>query len=139
MYIKIYSELTKDAVFLREEVFVNEQGFKSEFDEIDAVASHYVLYDEQNYPIAVCRSFLDNNSDNFTIGRLAVIKKYRGLGLGKKILTAAEDEIKKHGGKFSQLHAQVTAKKFYEACGYTSFGEIDFDEDCPHIWMKKEL
>lgn len=28
---------------------------------------------------------------------------------------------------------------FYETIGYTQYGEIEDDQGCPHIWMKKEL
>ena len=37
------------------------------------------------------------------------------------------------------LHSQLRAKKFYEKCGFVSFGEIELEENCPHIWMKKSL
>ena len=35
------------------------------------------------------------------------------------------------------LHAQLQAKPFYEKLGFVAYGEIDYDEDCPHTWMKK--
>ena len=35
------------------------------------------------------------------------------------------------------LHAQLQAKPFYEKLGFKAYGEIDYDEDCPHTWMKK--
>lgn len=135
----VFDRLPNDAKFIREEVFIKEQGFKNEFDQVDSIATHYVMYDDFGSPIAVCRSFKDDITGNFTIGRIAVMKSYRGQGLGKKILAAAEDEILRKGGTFAVLHAQIAALKFYEACGYFPFGDPDFDEDCPHIWMKKAL
>ncbi len=134
----IYKSLPQDGKKIREEVFISEQGFKNEYDEIDNFSTHYVLYDGKN-PVAVCRSFYDETIDSFVIGRLAVKKAYRGKGLGSKILADAEKELIKQGAKSVSLHSQVAASKFYESCGYTQFGKIDFDEDCPHIWMKKVL
>ncbi len=36
-----------------------------------------------------------------------------------------------------KLHAQCRVKNFYEKSGYQAYGEIDEDEGCPHIWMRK--
>ena len=45
MDIKIYDTLPEEAVRIREVVFVEEQGFQDEFDEIDSYAKHLVLFD----------------------------------------------------------------------------------------------
>ena len=116
MYIRVYHTLPGDAVLIREEVFMKEQGFQDEFDETDQTASHIVLYIE-NIPAAACRFF-------------------PGQPQG---LAAAESEIRMLGGRRVILHAQQQARPFYEKQGYSAYGEPDFDEDCPHIWMKKEL
>ena len=134
----IFKSLPHDGKLIRNEVFIEEQGFQNEYDEADTFSVHYVLYDG-NSPLAVCRSFFDKDKNSFVIGRIAVRKAYRGKGLGSRILTDAENELIRLGAKSVILHAQVSAVKFYNSCGYTEFGEIDFDEDCPHIWMKKAL
>lgn len=36
--------LHPDAMLVRQEVFVEEQGFHDEFDDIDEIADHYLLY-----------------------------------------------------------------------------------------------
>ena len=51
----------------------------------------------------------------------------------------AETEIKKIGGKRIFLHAQSRVEKFYEKQGYSSFGEIELDEYCSHVWMSKRI
>ena len=67
------------------------------------------------------------------------MKDYRGKGLGSEIVAAAENEIKKIGGKYATLGAQLRAKGFYEKIGYTAYGEEYYEEYCPHINMKKLL
>ena len=37
------------------------------------------------------------------------------------------------------LHAQIHAKGFYEALGYTPFGDIFLEAGIEHISMKKKL
>ena len=44
MNIRVYHTLPGDAVTIREEVFMKEQGFHDEFDETDRTAAHLVLY-----------------------------------------------------------------------------------------------
>lgn len=138
METKVYNVLPEDAVFIRNTVFVEEQGFKEEFDQIDGRAVHMVMYDKDN-PVAVCRFFKDTEPDTYIIGRIAVIKKYRGQAIGMELMSEAEKAIKKAGGKKICLHAQERVKPFYEKQGYYLSGINDYDEGCPHVWMHKEL
>ena len=41
---KTIQSLTGDEIKIRTEVFMHEQGFKNEYDEIDKIAYHTVLY-----------------------------------------------------------------------------------------------
>ena len=77
-----WADFAEDAQFIRQQVFIQEQNIAPE-DEWDAqavIALHFVLYAE-NQPIATAR-LLDNNS----IGRVAVLKAYRGKGIGKLLI-----------------------------------------------------
>lgn len=138
MKICTYDYRHDDAAMIRQEVFMKEQGFRYEYDEIDEWAAHIVIYDEE--PIGVCRVFSDENNDTeYIVGRLAVMKSYRNRGIGRKLLEACEDFAKSKGGKFVKLHSQCQASKFYEKCGYIAKGEIEEEEGVPHVWMYKEL
>lgn len=138
MDVRIFEKLPQEAHKIREAVFVEEQGFRDEFDEIDTWAKHLVMYDEKT-PIATCRIFRQERPGDYAVGRIAVIKEYRGKNIGTALLKAAENEIKDSGGKRIFLHAQCAAQKFYQKQGYSSYGETDLDENCPHIWMCKEI
>ncbi len=46
MKYQFYNQLPKDAKFIREEVFMKEQGFLNEFDDIDSRCLHLVIGDE---------------------------------------------------------------------------------------------
>lgn len=48
MNTKIFTSLPQDAKDIRIEVFMNEQGFENEFDEIDTISHHIVAFDEEN-------------------------------------------------------------------------------------------
>lgn len=136
MNTKIFTTLPQEAKNIRIEVFMKEQGFENEFDDIDDISFHIVVFDEER-PIGTCRFFKENN--HYTIGRVAVLKKYRNLHIGNSLLESAENEIKKLNGDLIVVHAQVRVSPFYEKQGYIQFGQIDDDEGVPHMWMKKKI
>lgn len=138
MLVKQFDYLPDDAINIRREVFVLEQGFQDEFDENDTQAKHFVGYINDT-PIATCRVFFDSEIQSYVVGRLAVMKVYRGSGLGNAILKNAENCIKESGGTKVMLSGQVRVSEFYKKQGYQTQGNIFMDQDCPHIWMFKEL
>lgn len=81
-----------DARLIRQQVFVEEQGFVNEFDDIDAKAYHAVIY-TGGYPIATGRLFDENGEAH--IGRICVRKAYRGRDLGRMIVEALEKQAEK--------------------------------------------
>ncbi|HHX71685.1 MAG TPA: GNAT family N-acetyltransferase [Clostridiales bacterium] len=123
---------------IRKLVFEDEQGFIDEFDEIDEMAYHLVLMAEDR-PVACGRIFPADEPDTFKLGRLAVLKEYRGLGLGVKTVLALEEKAKSLGAKGIMLSAQERARGFYESLGYKAEGDIYYEEYCPHIKMTKTL
>lgn len=135
----VFDFLSDDAKMIRKKVFMDEQGFENEFDDIDKIASHIVMYNDKAEPIATCRLFESSEQNKFIFGRLAVIMSCRGMNIGTRMIKEAEKIVLKKGGISMLLHAQCRVKSFYEKLGYAEFGETDDDEGCPHIWMSKQL
>ena len=133
---KVTNNLSEDEKMIRETVFIEEQKFKIEFDDTDDIATHIVMYIDNN-PVGCCRLYKQENE--YHIGRIAVLKPYRGKGYGEKILLNAERVAKEKGADSISLSAQVRASGFYEKLGYKKHGEIYFDEYCEHIAMKKDI
>lgn len=124
---------------IRTHVFIEEQGFKDEFDDIDPVAHHLVIFKGEK-PLATGRVFpKGDGSDTYIIGRIAVEKDSRKLQLGRLLMEQLEKIAKDMGGKSIYLSAQMQAKGFYEKVGYQDVGEMHYEEFCPHIGMEKKL
>ncbi len=137
--VEYFNDVTDDTRYIRETVFVIEQGFSEEFDEIDKKSIHF-LVKVNNKRAATARIFKSDNSDTkWTVGRFAVLKEYRGTGLGSFLMKKVEEKIKEQGGNVAELSAQKQAEKFYLSLGYTSMGDIYYDQHAPHIHMEKEL
>ena len=138
MVIQILDHITDEIKQIRIDVFMKEQGFEDEFDEIDETAK-FVLLSIDGKPSGTCRYFPSDVAEDAHIGRMAVRKLYRGQHLGTKIMMAAENGIRRDGFKTCSLSAQVQAKPFYESLGYKAEGEEYLDEDCSHVMMWKVL
>ncbi len=138
MKVKAHVYLSEDARAIREAVFMKEQGFQNEFDSVDEIATHLVLYDGEA-AVATCRVFWEETLHAYVLGRLAVRKEYRGKALGSLMVEEAVRYVKIKGGKELLLHAQCRVVDFYQKLGFHAFGEMEDDEGCPHIWMKKTV
>lgn len=138
MFIKIYGEIPQEAEAIRKSVFMKEQGFKDEFDETDRLARHVLLF-KGDIPVATCRFFFSEERACYVIGRIAVSKEFRGKRYGEKLLQGAERAVSDLGGKRIELSAQCRVTEFYKKQGYTELEDVHMDEDCPHIWMRKEM
>ena len=138
MEIKIYKAFPPEAKAVREEVFINEQGFSYDYDEVDDIALHFVMF-EDGLPVAACRIFQRETTDTFGFGRLAVKKECRKKKYGSMMLDAIKDYVRSAGGNAIVLHSQLQAKEFYAKNGFQEYGEIEYEENCPHIWMKFKI
>ena len=133
----------QDISHIRQTVFVEEQGFSQEFDEIDSYA-RYLLVTLDGIAAATVRYFeterekTRDGKSSYTLGRIAVLKEYRGLGLGYYAVQAVIEHLKSRGVKRFELGAQLSAKGFYEKLGFVPQGEVYYDEHCPHIHMVLE-
>ena len=127
-----WDELQNDAKLIREQVFIQEQqiAVEDEWDAEDAVSVHFVVYD-QNQPIATAR-LLKNNS----VGRVAVLKSHRGLGIGKLLMHQIIQQAKHQQREFLKLSSQVHAIQFYAGLGFKVEGEQYLDCGIPHIDMR---
>ncbi len=130
-------ENTTDAFYVRGMVFVVEQGFQNEFDDLDAKSWHVIIYDDKE-PVGTGRTF-QNKEGEWQLGRICVLEAYRSKGVGRVILENLEEKIKSLGGKTASLSAQTRVKGFYIKNGYQPQGEEYMDEHCPHIKMVKNL
>ncbi len=126
-----------DAAMIRETVFLDEQKFTVDFDDVDGYAWHGVVYDG-DIPAATGRFFADAEGIHH-IGRVAVQKDYRGKGVGTYLMQQLEAFAKTKGAVQITLGAQMRAADFYQKQGYTPYGEHFYDEYCEHIHMKKNL
>lgn len=131
----------KDAYSVRLAVFVAEQKFENEFDDIDNICEYVTLYDGDK-AIATGRYYPDpkGRENVFVFGRVAVLKAYREKHVGMSVIAALETAAKLKGGEKAVLLAKGSAVGFYEKCGFVKSGcPTVYSEGRPCYWMEKNI
>ena len=120
---------------IRTPVFIEEQNVAEDFewDEIDTTAVHLLATCNSN--AIACLRIIDYQK----IGRMAVLKAWRGKGVGHAMLVEAIKICKKHGSKCIKLSAQTHAIGFYQQAGFKVVSDEYCDVHIPHVDMQLEL
>ncbi|WP_316753750.1 GNAT family N-acetyltransferase [Streptomyces herbicida] len=149
--VRIADDLAdREACFaVRKEVFVVEQRVPQdiEYDEYDAVAVHVLAVREDGLPLGTGRLLSGEAAASKTgadpavgsLGRLAVARKARGLGVGVALVRAIEEAARTRGLTAMDLHAQTHALGFYERLGYEAYGPEYPEAGIPHRAMRRSL
>jgi predicted GNAT family N-acyltransferase len=66
---------------------------------------------------------------------MAVLKSYRGKGVGKALLKRAIELARRRRAKLIYLHAQVPVAGFYEKLGFRCVGRVFMEAGIPHRKM----
>lgn len=126
------------ALALREEVFCGEQGVSlaEERDGRDDEALHLVVVDD-GVVVATCRLLVEGTT--VKLGRMAVSRTRRGLGLARALITEAETRARALGAERMALAAQLNAQALYDRAGYDAYGDVFLDAGIEHVMMAKTL
>jgi predicted GNAT family N-acyltransferase len=121
---------------IRRRVFQEEQGVppELEFDSDDAIAVHVVAVAGGD---VIGTGRLVMHADIAKVGRMAVVREWRGRGAGRAILAALVGEAAQRGVQRVVLHAQVHAIPFYERNGFRVVGDVFDEAGIPHRRMER--
>ena len=130
-----YESYTKDICAIRYKVFVGEQNVpvELEIDGLDDEAKHALAFVD-GVPIGTGRILSDGH-----IGRVAVLKDYRGLGIGKSIMKELIKWAQNMNLEKAWLSSQWHAHSFYLDLDFVCVGEIYKEAGIDHIKMFKTL
>lgn len=123
---------------IRHRSFVEEQGVPQELemDGQDASSRHFAVAADGKI-IATCRVRLLGSAAK--IERVAVLKDFRKLGIGRVLMKYILQEFGKTGDiQLFKLSAQTHAMPFYEKLGFKKRGNEYMDAGMPHYDMVLE-
>lgn len=135
-----WDELEAPARQLRTQVFVDEQAIPAELvcDGADAQAVHALARNRLGQVVGTGR--LTQPAPGVgRIGRMAVHRVLRGAGVGQGVLKALLQAAQRRGDREVMLHAQRSARGFYERQGFTARGPAFEEAGIEHIEMVMPL
>lgn len=126
-------------LLLRRKVFIDEQNVPEdeEVDKHDATAIHLLAFQDDT-PVGTARIVL--NEAVGKIGRVCVLRDYRGTGLGANLINAAIEQLRDLPDvTTARLGAQTHAMGFYQRLGFAAFGAEYIDAGIAHFDMERPL
>ena len=116
---------------IREKVFIQEQKVtpQLEWDGMDENAMHFLVFKDKE-AIGCARAVVIKNY--MQLGRMAVLKEYRGQGIGSALLEKAMTIAKLNQLSAIYISAQCHAIDFYKKFGFEVKSDIYLDAEIPH-------
>jgi predicted GNAT family N-acyltransferase len=120
---------------IRQKVFIEEQKVTSqlEWDGMDEEAIHFLAFKNEK-AIGCARAFVIENY--MQLGRMAVLKAYRGEDVGTALIEKAITTAKLNQLSAIYISAQCQAIDFYKKFGFEITSDIYLDAEILHRDMK---
>ena len=121
---------------VREEVFIREQGVprELEWDQWDEPSDHALAFDAGSNAVGTARLLPDGH-----IGRMAVLRAWRGRGVGAALLGALIERARMKRMDVVKLNAQTHAAGFYRRFGFVAQGAEFIEAGIPHVAMSLRI
>lgn len=128
-----WAEHKLQLMHIRTQVFMLEQQVSAdlEWDGLDDTARHLLALNDAGLAIGCARLLRDGS-----IGRMAVLKEWRGCGVGSRLLGVAIKLHQQQGVDAITLSAQTHAITFYEKAGFVISSEPYLDANILHVDMR---
>jgi ElaA protein len=128
-----------DALALRCQVFILEQGPYLDPDGVDRCSWHLLGRDAEGVLQAYARVVDPGvKYDEPSMGRVIVASGLRGTGLGHRLVAEAlRRSAEAWPGRGNRISAQAHLQRFYEGHGFHAEGEPYGEDDIPHQQMLK--
>ena len=133
-----YNDDLSEAFAIRQVVFSKEQNIDPniEFDDDDKIALHGLVYLSLNEKVPVATGRIVYDGDQCKIGRVAVLKEYRGKRYGDFLVRMLLNRAFSSGVELVYCHAQVSTVAFYEKIGFKIVGEEFIEAGIRHLKME---
>jgi predicted GNAT family N-acyltransferase len=120
---------------IRREVFVGEQNCPPELEwEFEDESNHF-LATLDGEPAGASR--WRKTDKGYKLERFAVLKKFRGLGLGQELVKAVLKDLPKDAD-YVYMHAQIQAVSLYEKFNFEKIGPEFEEAGIRHYKMERK-
>lgn len=126
-------------VNLRNEILRKPLGLSFTPEELEAEKEEILIAAFEDEKMLGCCMLIHADPHTLRLRQMAVLNNLQGKGIGRALMTFAENIARDRGYRKLTMHARVSATGFYEKLGYAVKGD-QFDEvTIPHFIMEKDL
>ena len=134
--IKVTDPADLEKVFaIRREVFVGEQNCPPELEWEYEEESNHFLATVDGIPAGASR--WRKTDKGYKLERFAVLKDFRGYGVGQALVQAVLDDLPQDA-TYVYMHAQIQAVTLYERFGFVKTGSEFEEAGIRHYKMEKK-
>ncbi|RYZ22325.1 MAG: GNAT family N-acetyltransferase [Chitinophagaceae bacterium] len=130
-----YAEMVR----LREDILRRPLGMSFEPGELEQEKDHILMVAYEDEQLLGCCMLVEEAHDTVRLRQMAVLNDLQGKGVGKALMSFAENIARDRGYKRITMHARKNAQGFYEKMGYKKNGEEFVEITIPHYVMEKAL
>jgi len=136
-----FADAADDLLAVREQVFVAEQHVpvEEERDVLDPRCLHVLARDRAGTAVGTGRLVPPRDDEPARIGRMAVLRDWRGAGVGDALLHALLRLAREQGWVDVALNAQVGAQAFYARHGFLPVGGRFMEAGIEHQAMRRRI
>ncbi len=130
-----YGQMVK----LRDDILRKPLGLTFAPDELEHEKENILIGAFDDDDILGCCMLVEENSATVRLRQMAVLNDLQGKGIGRALMTFAENIARDRGYKILSMHARKNATGFYEKMGYKVASDEFTEVTIPHYVMEKEL
>ncbi len=127
------------ALALRNEVLRKPLGLKFSSEDIQRESDQIQLAGMVDNEVVAILLLIPLPNNIFKMRQVAVSPRRQNEGIGKALVKYSENFVRDKGGVTIELHARITASKFYIDLEYQTDNVIFEEVGIPHIKMWKSL
>lgn len=129
----------KQMVNLRYEILRKPLGLSFSDDELEKEKNEILIAAFEDEKILACCMLISESEKHCRLRQMAVLNNLQGKGIGRALMTFAENIARDRGYKKITMHARKSAAGFYERLGYSIAGNEFRELTIPHYIMEKTL
>ena len=114
-------------------------GLSFTADELEEEKENMLIGAFEDEEMLGCCMLVEEKSDTVRLRQMAVLNDLQGKGIGRALMSFAENLARDRGYKVMSMHARKNSVGFYEKMGYKVTSDEFIEVTIPHYVMEKQL
>jgi GNAT superfamily N-acetyltransferase len=129
----------RQMVKLRDDILRKPLGLGFTEEELTEEANNMLIGAFEDEDMLGCCMMVEENPQTVRLRQMAVLNDLQGKGIGRALMSFAENLARDRGYKILSMHARKNAIGFYEKMGYVIASDEFKEVTIPHYVMEKKL